>query len=62
MRTLIRAFAVASSALVLAAVAGQTAAADSPVTLEPFSFRFSEQDALMTRNVDFGSLCAALSA
>ena len=48
MRTLIRALTVASSALALAAATCPTASADSPVLLEPFSFQFSEQDALMT--------------
>ena len=48
MRSLIRALAVASSALALAAATGPAASADSPVLLQPFSFEFSEQDALMT--------------
>jgi hypothetical protein len=53
MRTLIRALAVASSALALAAATGPAASADSPVVLEPFSFQFSEQDALMTEACGF---------
>src|SRR6188472_1163250 len=53
MRTLIRVLAVASSALALAAATGPSASADSPVVLEPFSFQFSEQDALMTEACSF---------
>jgi hypothetical protein len=48
MRTLIRSLAVASCALALAAATGPAASADSPVLLEPLSFEFTEQDALMT--------------
>jgi len=53
MRTLIRALGVASCALALAAATGPAASADSPVLLEPFSFEFTEQDALMTEACGF---------
>lgn len=52
-RILTRALAVATFAVALAAATGPIASADSPVVLEPFSFAFSEQDALMTEACGF---------
>lgn len=53
MKKLIRALAIGASALAVVAATGTAASADSPVTLEPYEFEFSEQDALMTQACGF---------
>lgn len=53
MRTPIRALGMAACTVVLLVAAGPSAAADRPVLIEPFSFEFSEQDALMTQACGF---------